>query len=506
MSATVRLVGPDGGSARQVPLFWDGDRTWRFRVSPDEIGTWRWTTHSSDSGLDGQAGAFECVSSDRQGSIRPMAGYPYHFERQDGSRFWFLGDTAWSLYVDSAETGLDRAAVEHYIDVRSSQGFNVVHSMLLQEDGWINAAGAPFDSLAAEQINPAYWQEVDRRLAYLNGKGIVGGLVLAWGRKRWDETEPFAWDRFADLSAKLRYARYVAARYSAYDVYFVVAGEWNASGRDGGNDQVRQQYIQIGDALSEADPHGRMIGIHPGTHRNHFCREFNDAADWMAFGDYQQNYRRLNAEVLASRRFGKPVVNSEYAYYLRDRDEDGKVDKPNSQCLDVTRHATWDIVMGGGYVVSGFGSTYMGGARNAGPFAVDAPRNDDWEAQIQHLPALFRETDWWRLEPRNDLVRAGVGRSEERQVEGLAAPPLTTYWCLAEPGEQYVVYVRGLASELNLSLDAPGKTYGVRQFNPRDGTFRELCAQRTQRARSARTAFVYLPPDEQDWVVLLRSE
>jgi hypothetical protein len=218
----------------------------------------------------------------------------------------------------------------------------------------------------------------------------------------------------------------------------------------------------------------------------------------MAFGDYQQNYRHLNAEVVASRQFDKPVVNSEYAYYLRDADEDGVVDKPNSQSLDITRHATWDIVMGGGYVVSGFGSTYMGGARNAGPFDVDAPQNDDWEAQIQHVPALFGETTWWRLEPRNDLICADVARSEEREIDGRPAPPTRTYWCLAEPGEQYVVYVRGLIADVDLSFDAPAMTYQDRLFDPRTGELRDLGVQRDI------STFSYRPPDEQDWVVLLQ--
>jgi hypothetical protein len=277
-----------------------------------------------------------------------------------------------------------------------------------------------------------------------------------------------------------------------------VAGEWNASGRDAGNDQLLQEYVLIGDALRAADPHRRMTGIHPGCHGNHFVREFNGAAAWMDFGDYQQNYIHLNAEVVASRCFDKPVVNSEYAYALRDADEDGVVDKPNSQSVEVTRHATWDIVMGGGYVVSGFGSTYMGGARNLGPFAVDAPQNDDWEAQIQHLPALFHETAWWRLEPRNDLLACATARSEERQIHGRPAPPVTTYWCLAEPGEQYVVYVRGLMTKVALSLDAQAGTYTVRQYDPRSGAFEDLGQH------EGLSTFSYRPPDERDWVILLR--
>jgi len=498
------FTGPDD-LPREIPLFWDGETTWRVRFSPYLLGAWSWSTRSIDPGLDGQSGTFEVVASQLKGSIRPMAGYPYHFERQNGERFWFLGDTQWSLYTDSAETGHNRAAVEHYIDVRAAQGFNVVHSMLLQEEGWINSGGPPFfgpplEALANEQINPAYWREVDERLATLNAAGIVGGLVLAWGRKKWNqEVEPWAWDRFVNLEAKQRYARYIAARYSAYDVYFIVAGEWNASARGSDNEAARQQYIEIGNALRAADPHKRLAGIHPGTHGNHFCREYNAAAAWCDFGDYQQNYVHLNAEVVASRVYDKPVVNSEYAYYLRDADEDGVVDKPNSQSLEITRHATWDLVMGGAYVVSGFGTTYMGGARCLGPFGVDAPQNDDWEAQIEHVPALFERLAWWTLDPRNDLLSAAQPQTAERTLYGRPAPPERVYWCLAEQGAQYVVYARGITGEVCLDLDAPASNYVAWQYDPRTGAYQDLGEQR------GITTFVYLPPDVQDWVVVLRA-
>jgi hypothetical protein len=499
VSATAQLTVPGGTNVRRIPLFWDGGTTWRLRLSPDVIGTWQWHTHSNDSGLDGAWGTFEVVPSDRKGSLCPMSGYPHHFGRQDGSRTWFLGETAWSLYVDNAQQQHDRAAAEHHVDVRAAQGFNVVHSMLMSELGWGNAGGVPFGDMATERINPSYWQEVDHRLAYLNSKGIVGGLVLAWGRKQRDDSEPFAWDRFPDLEAKTRYARYVAARYSAYDVYWIVAGEWNASTRWRADaSAVEREYVAIGDALRAADPHGRMIGIHPGTGGVHSVREFNDAAAWISFGDYQQNYTRLHAEVLASRGIGKPVVNSEYAYYLRDARHDGMVDKPNSQSLDIIRHATWDIAMAGGYVVSGFGSTYLGGARNVGPFAVDAPQNDDWEAQIQHLPALFGATAWWRLQPRDDLVRCPVEQGTDRTIDGLPAPPRSVYWCLAEPGEQYVLYVRGLTAPVQLSLDVAAATYVVRQFSPRSGAVEHLGVGKEI------SALAYRPPDESDWVVLLQ--
>jgi hypothetical protein len=500
LSAVVHFTEPDGVTERVLPLFWDGERTWRFRFSPDIPGTWTWRTQSDNSGLEGHTGSLTVVAAGLRGSIRPMRDDPHHFEYQDGTRLWFLGDTAWSLYVDSEDELHNRAAAEHQIEVRASQGFNVIHSMLLSELGWTNSGGAPFEDMMSEQLNPRYWQEVDRRLTYLNQQGLIGGLVLGWARKQRDASEPFAWDRFPDPAACTRYARYIGARYSAYSVYFIVAGEWNASAQDRDYDVVRQEYIDIGQALREADPHHRMMTIHPGTGGVYVVREFNPIAEWMDFADYQQNYNDLNAQIELSWGFGKPVVNAEYAYYLRDADLDGRVDKENSQSLDVIRHATWDIVMGGGYVVSGFGTTYLGGARNPGPFDVDAEQNDDWEAQVSLLPAFFNALPYWRLSPHNELVKADVQRGEDREIDGRPAPPALTYWCLSEPGSLYVIYVRGFDGPISLALDAPLQGYTVHQYNPRDGSSVDC-----EIGESVLT-FTYHPPDTQDWLIVLRRQ
>lgn len=47
LEATAAFVGPDG-RARAIPLFWDGERTWRVRFSPDLVGHWTWATRSDD--------------------------------------------------------------------------------------------------------------------------------------------------------------------------------------------------------------------------------------------------------------------------------------------------------------------------------------------------------------------------------------------------------------------------------------------------------------------------
>lgn len=82
LDAEAEITGPDG-SKRVVPLFWDGGKTWKLRISPDTTGKWSYTVHSKDKGLNGKRGSFACTSSNLHGSIQPMQGYPHHFQWPD---------------------------------------------------------------------------------------------------------------------------------------------------------------------------------------------------------------------------------------------------------------------------------------------------------------------------------------------------------------------------------------------------------------------------------------
>jgi hypothetical protein len=460
VDATATVLGPDGVS-RTVPLFWDGGATWTMRFSPDGAGRWTWRVGSADAGLDGRAGAFVVLDRARGGGIRRRSGSPQHFERQDGTPFWWMGDTQWRGFGTDPAEGLDHSSVLHYLDVRAAQGFNYVHAGLMSPG--MNEGGSVFESVPDETLNPAYFREVDARVRAMNERGITAGIVLAWG-----SGDP-SWTSFTSDAARRRYARYVAARYSAFDVVFVVSGEWDEAGLP------RAVFDAIGAEIRAGDPHGRLIGIH-GTGS---VEEFADDA-WMSFGDYQQLYNALHANVLGARDHAKPVVNAEYAYYLRDQDGDGVVDKPNSATLAQIRHATWDLVMAGGYFVTGWGTTYLGGERDPGPFHPDDPRNDDWEEDVQHVKTLFTGLEWWRLEP-HDALLDGSG----------------TRYCLARIGTQYLAYARG-GGPLTLSLGgAPAGVYAVRLFDPRTGVSSE------RPAYTGAGPVALSPPDGQDWVFVL---
>lgn len=487
VQATAEIVRPDGARA-EIPLFWNGEDRWGLRLSPDAEGPWRYTVRSGDGALDGQTGAFVCVASDRRGGLQAMEHYPSHLARQDGTPVWFLGDTNWRAFATDAPSRLDRDSVMHYVDVRAEQGFNYIHTDVM---GGVTVDGQQkvFLDFATERPNPAFFQEMDVRVAYVNARGITSGIVLAWG------AGVESWEAFASQEARLRYARYIVARYSAYDVAFIVAGEWDLLGPD-----TQDVYREIGREVQRWDPHDRLRGIHPCRPRT--VQEFA-TEPWMSFGDYQQQYRApkereatpaernsLRNHLLKPRVHGRPVVNAEYAYYQRSMAGaphnyvqhlgiDG-VDKEHSHTRDSFRRVSWAVAMAGAYMVTGFGSTYFGGWRERGPFDVDAPKNDDGEADLVRLREFFSSLEWWRLEVMDGLVRTDDGYA----------------WCLAEIGHTYVIHSEATA-RLRFSPDGdPGVRYRLRRYDPRTGAWTDL-------ADLTGPDMVEIAlPDAQDWVLL----
>jgi hypothetical protein len=252
-------------------------------------------------------------------------------------------------------------------------------------------------------------------------------------------------------------------------------------------------FRAVGREILKTDPHGRMIGIHPGPGPTGISsQEFADD-DWMSFGEYAQAYfaparkeatdanrDSLRKFILAARRHNKPVVDAEYAYYLRDQDYDGIVDKPNSHTRDSFRRASWAIMMGGGYFVTGFGTTYFGGRREVGPFLVDNPKHRDAVSDLDHLHKFFTSLQWWLLEPHDERVEADGGYA----------------YCLTDGGKSHAVYIVG-GKGATLRLD--GGQYSLLRYDPRTGQSTELGAAGGGSAPLA-------APDAQDWVFLVKAE
>lgn len=335
-NVTVTFTGTSGRALGRVFVaqgFWDGGQTYRARFSPPAEGAWRWQSASTDSGLHAQSGAFVCKGElpathvSRRGPVREARTYPYTFAHEDGTPFFLLGDTQWSFSTSALAWPEE---FQTYIDARSAQGFNYVHGVLYQiwpPGNSANEGGLPFHAHNVDRLNPGFWQAFDQRVAYMNEKGMVAGLLLAWAND--------AWKYFSTEEQTQRFVQYLINRYAAYNVFWIVAGEYEEAAPPGG-------HAAIGEYLRGHDPYQHPRTIHT---INTSAKEFGEAAWHTTI--YQQIFHAR--QVTPDRRFNKPVINSEFGY-------------EGDQSAEEVRQDAWEILLRGGFAVYGDTNTFHASA------------------------------------------------------------------------------------------------------------------------------------------------
>ena len=222
----VDVVFTKGKDKMTVPCFWDGGDTWKVRFSLNKTGSWKYTIKSTDKdnkGFTGE-GEVECVKYDgdleiyKRGFIKTEPNVRY-FMYDDGTPFFYLGDTHWTMpkeeFDEPGERAGDTECQSHFkyiVDKRVEQGFTVYQS---------EPNGVTYkltETLTEEDVKG--FQELDRYFKYIADKGLVHAnaqILFPWEfmyMKRWKE-EAYI----------LRLSRYWVARYSAYPVLWTLEQE-----------------------------------------------------------------------------------------------------------------------------------------------------------------------------------------------------------------------------------------------------------------------------------------
>jgi len=138
----IDLKGP--GFEKRCYGFWDGDNVFRLRVLAVAPGLWKWSSGSnqSDPGLNGKSGEFTAVAWPeagkeanpcRRGMVRASAN-GHAFEYADGTPYFLLGDTWWSVptfryrwYDDNKQRPIGpNAGFKDYVRFRRKQDYNCI--------------------------------------------------------------------------------------------------------------------------------------------------------------------------------------------------------------------------------------------------------------------------------------------------------------------------------------------------------------------------------------------
>jgi len=252
----------------RVPAYWAGDNEWRVRFCPPHPGVYHYRTvctNEADSGLHGVTGVLWVAEYQgehplyKHGRLR-VSGDRRRFVHEDGTPFFWLGDTCWFLLSSRLQWPDE---YQLYIQDRQTKGFTVMQLVAgLYPDGdsfdvrGVNEAGFPWEQ-GYRTINPAYFDAADVRIQWLVKSGMVPCIFGCWG---------FLLLKMGMEKMK-RHWRYLVARYGAYPVTWSLAGEatmpyYLSETPDTDSQALKTGWTEVGRYVRSIDPFHNPITIH----------------------------------------------------------------------------------------------------------------------------------------------------------------------------------------------------------------------------------------------------
>lgn len=207
--------------------------------------------------------------------------------RDDGTPFFYLGDTAWTLLQR-----LDRAETGRYLRDRAAKGFTVIQAVAISEfDGLAvpNRYGhLPLEASDPAQPNEGYFQHVDFVVNAAAALGLCLGLLPTWG----DKVGPARWgtgpEVFTPENAR-RYGEFLGARYYDKPIIWILGGDRNP-------EEPRHYAIwnAMVEGLKRGDGGRHLVTYHPMGGAS--SSAFFHAAPWLDFNMLQSGHHARDVD------------------------------------------------------------------------------------------------------------------------------------------------------------------------------------------------------------------
>lgn len=264
-----------------------------------------------------------------------------YLQYQDGTPFFYLGDTAWELFHR-----LNREEATLYLEDRARKGFTVIQAVALAELDGLTAPN-PYGALPLVDNDPArpneaYFAHVDFIVEKAESLGMFVGLLPTWG-KYWKTGDAKI---FTEANAR-GYGQYLGRRYKDRAVIWILGGDQNVATSD-----ERAIVDAMASGLKAGDEGRHLMTFHPrGPGQSSL--QLHDAA-WLDFHMTQSSHaaRDHDTGLYADRDLAlsplRPTLDGEPRYegipvgfYLRDHNRLDRFDD------DDVRQAAWWSVMAG---------------------------------------------------------------------------------------------------------------------------------------------------------------
>ncbi len=446
------LEGKAKGKKITLKGFWNGNNVWSVNFAPPYTGLWNYKTTSSDKKLQGKSGKIQVVAwsmseresnPTRNGPIRVKQtgiGAGHFFEYVNGQPFLWIGDTWWNW----TKRSIQLETFKNLVDDRAEKGFTI-GQLFVPGNGWSQESSI-LDSTYSKLDND-HMRHVESMIEYANSRGITVWVHGWWSRPDMD-------NKIGEEKIK-RWWRYLAHRLGAYNVIWVLAGEYNMNNNGGFSIDF---WKNLGRMLDREDPYQHIISLHNtppfwsgGADAPQWSTgEVLHHEKWLDYNQSQVGHGKYANEMIPviianeyNRKPAKPIVITEPWYEFIEGNPTG---------MDV-RLAAWSSVLSGAA-----GHTYGGGhawlahvpesPAGSGPWPLEKEFDRttyDYEGAVSmaNLARLFKEINWWEMAPHPELV--------------LEYPQP---FCMANPGEEYVLYLRyGGVLKLMMNEKSAANTY-----------------------------------------------
>ena len=495
----VTFEGTEGeakGKKMTIVGFWNGGKEWRVNFAPPYTGWWRYESISDDKNMNGKKGNFEVIpwtekDKDsvpvRHGLVKVRktgVNAGHYFEYADGTPFLWIGDTWWNW----TKKDIYFQSFKQLVDDRAKKGFNV-GQLFIPGNGW-DAKNSMLDSTYTK-LDTKNVSKIEELVKYANSKGITVWIHGWWGGENLDKS--------IGAEKMCRWWRYLVHRFSAYNVIWVVAGEYNLHDYGGlGLDF----WKALGEMVKQEDPYDRITSIHntpPFWFGGKEAPQWTTGSVlhhewWLDYNQCQVGHGKYANEMIpqsVSHAYNmlpaKPIVVTEPWYEFME-------DDPLSVEI---RFGAWSAILSGaaGHSYGGGNIWYAGVPESSSPNHDVAQQkgltlNYPGAFSISYLASFFRKIQWYNLVPHPEMV--------------LDYPQP---FCLAIPGKEYVVYLRyGGVARVLLGAEAINKQIQYFWFNPATG---ESLEKRT----SVGAEFLWFEcpnprntpnPENKDWVLYIK--
>jgi hypothetical protein len=462
----VQFTGTAGnakGKSLTVSGFWSEGQTWKARFAPPATGTWAYQSISADRGLNKAKGEIDVgdwseeektSNPTRRGLVQVMQTGPeagHFFQYADGTPFLWVGDTWWNW----TQKKIKFETFKTLVDDRSEKGFTV-GQLFVPGNGWGGESSSMLDKTYTI-LDTAHMRKVENMIAYANSKGITVWVHAWWARKDLDQT--------AGPEKMKRWWRYLVDRLGAYNVIWVIGGEYNMY--DYGRLGI-QFWKDLGQFIKDEDPYDRIVSGHntpPGWDGGAEAPQWSTAEvfhneKWLDYNQSQVGHGRWYNEMIPdvvseahAKSPAKPIVVTEPWYEFVEG---------SAPAMDI-RFAAWGAMMSGAA-----GHTYGGGhvwlahvpesPAGGGPWPLEKGFDNNTldyagARSMSYFARFFKSIEWWKLAPHPELLAEYPDK-----------------YCIAVPGDEYVVYLRwGGNVKVDLRPSSEDDTFEYTWFDPSTG-------------------------------------